>query len=279
MYKRQYLKYILASLHHVWASFEGSAEVFNEVHRRSDHVEFVKAFFARNPKGSQKDSNEDQDDIASDESEGKTTWKLEEISRKDVSRAVWNYLVRKEVKDRKIKPIFKGNLAKSFKKFMDQVDIWRSKETYQHNYCNDQCKSRGCGALWVFDGLWKLSYPVCMISSVDNYNDIIKDLIPSVCSNSPSPGQAFCEDHCDELKSIGFTTTELRSFLKHAGANPDEYTKADQAKVNREVERLSALLKCPVRTSTDVQGTTDLLKKVGSADKLALTGAGAACNK
>ena len=39
------VKYILACLHHVWASFEGSAEVYNEVNRESATVEMIKTFF------------------------------------------------------------------------------------------------------------------------------------------------------------------------------------------------------------------------------------------
>jgi hypothetical protein len=36
---------LLACFHHVWASFEGSAEVYNEVNRESATVEMIKTFF------------------------------------------------------------------------------------------------------------------------------------------------------------------------------------------------------------------------------------------
>ena len=62
-----------------------------------------------------------------------------------------------------------GNLEDAFIQFMEQVDELRSRELYIHNYCNDKCIARGCGRVWVFDGLWKLRYPVCMVSSVILY--------------------------------------------------------------------------------------------------------------
>ena len=89
----QLVKYIISCLHHVWASFEGSAEVYNEVHRTSDTLQVIKKFFEANPKG-------DEAPFL------KTKWKAHELSRKNVSRAVWTKLVLQELKDRAIHKVF-----------------------------------------------------------------------------------------------------------------------------------------------------------------------------
>ena len=94
------VKYILACLHHVWASFEGSAEVYNEVHRTSETIEVIKKFFEENPKGKDDDFKEEAPFL-------KTRWKAHELSRKNVSRAVWTILVQQELKDRSMKTVFK----------------------------------------------------------------------------------------------------------------------------------------------------------------------------
>ena len=152
------VKYILASLHHVWASFEGSAEVYNEVNRESATVEKIKTFFQQNPKGGE------ENEVDAEAPFLKTRWKAHELSRKNVSRAVWSFLVKQEMSERGMKLVFKGNLEDAFIRFMEEVDELRSKELYFHGYCNEKCLARGCGKVWVFDGLWKLRYPVCMIS-------------------------------------------------------------------------------------------------------------------
>ena len=45
------MKYIISCLHHIWASFEGSAEVYNEVQRTNDSIQVIKKFFVANLKG------------------------------------------------------------------------------------------------------------------------------------------------------------------------------------------------------------------------------------
>ena len=95
------VKYILACLHHVWASFEGSAEVYNEVHRTSETVNIIKKFFEENPKGKDDDNGKEEAPFL------KTKWKAHELSRKNVSRAVWTVLVQQELKGRSMKLVFK----------------------------------------------------------------------------------------------------------------------------------------------------------------------------
>ena len=58
--KAESLQYILACFHHVWASFEGSAEVYNEVHRTSETVNIIKKFVEENPKGKEDDNGKEE---------------------------------------------------------------------------------------------------------------------------------------------------------------------------------------------------------------------------
>ena len=69
----QLLKYNISCLHHVWASFEGSAEVYNEVHRTSDSIQVIKKFFDANPKG------KEDDDFGDEAPFLKTKWKANYI--------------------------------------------------------------------------------------------------------------------------------------------------------------------------------------------------------
>lgn len=42
--------------------------------------------------------------------------------------------------------------------------------------------------------------------------------LPDVCTNSPSPGKAFCVNHCQLLEvSAPEVPTGLREFLKYSG--------------------------------------------------------------
>ena len=54
-------------------------------------------------------------------------------------------------------------------------------------------------------------------------------LILCFCS-SPKTGHAFCENHSETVKTLGYSS-ELRKFLREAGADPDTFTKEGQSKV------------------------------------------------
>ena len=123
-----------------------------EVNRESATVEMIKTFFQLIPKVGE------EDDVDGEAPFLKTRWKAHELSRKNVSRAVWSYLVKQEMSERSMKLVFKGNLEAAFIRYMDEVDALYS------SYCNEKCLARGRGKVRVFDGLWKLSYPVCMIN-------------------------------------------------------------------------------------------------------------------
>ena len=72
---------------------------------------------------------------------------------------------------------------------------------------------RGCGRVWSMDGLWKLAYPICMAVVEGEVSDDLKEFIPNVCTNTPSYGKAFCEDHCKFVTDLRYQTN-LREFLK-----------------------------------------------------------------
>ena len=47
---------------------------------------------------------------------------------------------------------------------MEMVEKTRRDNVYPHDstQCTDECKRRGCGHLWVTDGIWKTVFPHCM---------------------------------------------------------------------------------------------------------------------
>ena len=89
-----------------------SVNVINVV----NNVNVIKKFFEANPKG------KEEDDFGDEAPFLKTKWKAHELSRNNVSRAVWTILVLKEQKDKAIQKVFKGNLEASFIAFMEEVD-------------------------------------------------------------------------------------------------------------------------------------------------------------
>ena len=71
------------------------------MHRTSENVEVIKKFFEANPKGPDDDLKDKEAPFL------KTKWKAHELSRKNVSRAVWTFLVHQELRDRSMKSVFK----------------------------------------------------------------------------------------------------------------------------------------------------------------------------
>ena len=68
--------------------------------------------------------------------------------------------------------------------------------------------------------------------------------------------------------------------MKFSGADPDNYTKDSQKKVDKVVKRISKLLKKKVKSSADVQNTSSLLDDLNpTASDFALTGGTDYCNK
>ena len=78
-------------------------------------------------------------------------------------------------------------------------------------------------------------------------------------------GQAFCKAHCVKVDELGYPT-KLREFLTSCGkeVTPDSYTKNMKKLVDEKIKKISQQIDAKsfnVKSSTDVQGTTYLLRK------------------
>ena len=130
------------------------------------------------------------------------------MSRKNLSQALFNHWVHEELTERReINRVFFGpyyrngtttvvTYQETVERFLADVENKRVKEIYQHEACTTECKKRGCGSVWSADGLWKLSYPICMCNVRGGLSEDLQSYIPMVCTNSPLSGQAFCKEHC-----------------------------------------------------------------------------------
>lgn len=67
--------------------------------------------------------------------------------------------------------------------------------------------------LLVTDGIWKLSYPICLYK-VPVEVDGMKINMPSCCPNEPQHGKPFCKEHSEKLKNFG-VPGDLLGFIKH----------------------------------------------------------------
>ena len=171
-----------------------------------------------------KDNNIDRKKVDDDKEDQQIFSGMAELHRKSLSQALFNYFILKELKERKeiskhnFGPYFSddGNLVtyqKSVENYLEYVEKCRTGEVYTHNTCTEQCKRRGCGSVWSTDGLWKLSYPICMCNVSGGISEDLQSFIPAVCTNSPLNGKAFCEPHCTSISKLGYPT-DLKEFLK-----------------------------------------------------------------
>ena len=169
-----------------------------------------------------------------------------EISRKTLGQAFYNKEVYEEMVERNLltynfgpKISTSNNKNKvSFKESMDTlmntIDETRRDELYSHekDNCSRDCKKRGCGSVVSMDGLWKLTYKICMWEPKNpNIDHNIKEFIPNVCPEQPLYGNAFCYNHGKMVENFGYPVG-LRPFLEKCGANPTAYTKEGKAKVS-----------------------------------------------
>lgn len=72
---------------------------------------------------------------------------------------------------------------------------------------------KGCGKLFVTDGIWKLNYPICLYKVPVEVN-MMKVNVPDSCPNEPLHGRPFCQLHIEKLKSMGIPD-DLVGFIKH----------------------------------------------------------------
>ena len=312
------------NLCHAWMSMEGQAEAYNQTWLESESVQLLNLFLEKNPNigkhFNQKISSVNLDEDLqlplnenSNEKEGLTQGKsvfcgMAELHRKSLSQAIFNFWIFKELQERRevgkylFGPYYKGDkeelvtYQESVEMFLVHVEDSRIKEIYPHNKCTLQCKKRGCGSVWSTDGLWKLSYPICMISVSGGVSEDMQSYIPMVCTNSPATGQAFCVSHCASVAQLGYPT-DLKDFLKSCSntrqsVDPDAYTKPMKQRVDEQLKMISKQLETPpeddgplastdVKTSMEAQGTSYLLRNTAfrNTDKFELQGDGEDCNK
>ena len=70
----------------------------------------------------------------------------------------------------------------------------------------------------------------------------LSEFIPTVCTNSPEHGLAFCKEHSEIISDLGYPV-ELRPFLKSCANNdeidPDNFSKDRQKKVDETLKEIS----------------------------------------
>ncbi|XP_055352820.1 uncharacterized protein LOC129598789 [Paramacrobiotus metropolitanus] len=90
---------------------------------------------------------------------------------------------------------------------------------YPHS-CNPVCKKRGCGVLYVCDGIWKAHFKHCSFIVQNHISDIPLVNFPSICTEEPirAKGSKFCPKHAVIAESLGINPTgssrnDLRSEI------------------------------------------------------------------
>ena len=246
------LKSYLSELQHCWTSAEGKAESYNETYRNSEKTEYFDNFLFFHPTVGghfRTRANNTKDDL---EEEEEVETKMHEIKRKSVTAGLFNYLILDEIKERneientifgpKIDPQDnkkKVSYKDSVNNYMKQVDEKRKGEIYQHE-CSENCKKRGCGKVSSIDGLWKLSYKICMWEPKPRFNvqKPIENKYPNVCPEEPENLRAFCREHSKIVENHGYPS-DLRKFLEKCGANPNAYSKEGKHKVKEVLLKIS----------------------------------------
>ena len=273
---------------------EGQSESYNQTWLGSKKVGFINKFLSLNPAvGRHFDKRQLKDndmivpnDVCADEDafgnvENQRLNGMVELSRKSLSSAMLNYWIRGELVERNevnkffFGPYYSGLGKNSYTTYQSTVEQYlyhvessRISEIYEHKSCTPQCRKRGCGTLWSADGLWKLSYPICMMKVAGGLSHDLSGYIPMVCSNSPAPSKAFCLSHCDEVMKLGYPT-DLKEFLKSCGnrnqhVDPDHYSKTMKERVDEELhyiaKKLDVRSSIQTRSGSDAQGTSYFLR-------------------
>ena len=218
-------------------------------------------------------AEEDFEDVSKEDSPKESTvtgmW---ELRKKSISQAVLVQEVTEELYERgKTDEYYFGpmvdNLSQkvSFKEsidqFMTEIDEIRKMTLYSHDDCSDSCKRRGCGMVASVDGLWKLSYPICMWENNFEKLKDIQEFVPNVCSEPPAHGRAFCMKHSEMVENLGHPSG-LREFIKKCGADPNSYNKEGLRKVQEVIKSFADSVSAKLsddHTVGDSQGTKALL--------------------
>lgn len=167
------------NLCHGFMSMESQAEAYNQLHQNSDQVHIMKKFLAKNTSvgghfnraDKKTDDIIDPDDENSEKSKEKEAISgMHELNRKSISLALNTLWVNEELRERKEthKVLFgpkqtadgKMSYKETIEAYLVSVDARRTEEIYEHKECHSGCSRRGCGNVWVMDGIWKLHYPL-----------------------------------------------------------------------------------------------------------------------
>ena len=70
------------------------------------------------------------------------------------------------------------------------------------------------------------------------YPKDILEFVPSVCTEAPVPGKAFCELHSGKAEAQG-RPSKLSEFISHCGADPDALTKEGKGKMKEVLKSMS----------------------------------------
>lgn len=276
-----------AEKQHCWMSAEGKSEAYNETFRNTEGITNIQQFLLFNTKvgGHFKklQKNVEEDDLCDYEVEkdenigeqtSENTSRIWEMKRKNLSQAIINFGIDEELNERdlKISQTFGPKLSPENKSkrltyretvedFMKKVDEWRKEEVYAHENCSEMCAKRGCKWVVSVDGLWKLSYPICMWEMMHNYPGEIDEYLPNACPEDPAYGKAFCHKHSTTVEELGYPS-DLRPFLDKCGANSSAFTKEGQMKVTAVLKQLSKMRPSSVgyKTTADSQGTGHYLR-------------------
>ena len=116
----------------------------------------------------------------------------------------------------------------------------------------------------------------------------VEGYIPTVCTESPAHGKAFCPAHSEKVEGLRYPSN-LRDFLKscasdEAVVDPNSYAKDMKKIVDQKIKNIAKEIDAStinIRSSTDVQGTTYLLRKreFKNPTNFVLEGDGDDCNK
>ena len=280
----KFLKSYIDELQHSFVSSEGKCESYNETFLDSEETQVFKTFLHFNPEVGRRFQSKNNHDGCSDKDEGEGLSQMHELGRKMLSAGFYNHQVYSEMVDRGLveTEIFGPRINPSnsrqkltyqdtLEHFMQKVDELSRNELYEHteNDCSKACKQRGCGNVATVDGLWKLTYKICMYEPKHNYpNEDIYEYLPNVCPEQPVSGSAFCKVHAEIVEKHGYSS-KLRPFLEQCGANPSSYSAAGRQLVKSVLEDISKKNSEPDSSTTagNVQGIRYLLRNKHLANK------------
>lgn len=108
------------------------------------------------------------------------------------------------------------------------------------------------------DGIWKLSYPVCLFK-VPVYVEGMKVNLPDCCPMEPEKGKLFCNHHSTQLRRAGLPD-DLLGFVKKirkdmlTEVSDDKLTDQEYCALNEIIKRVGDSNTNNSLTTADAQG-------------------------